>query len=56
MIAGVCSGLALYYGWDINLVRIVVVVFSFFVGTGVLAYLAAWVIIPETPYTLPSSV
>ena len=56
LIAGVCSGLALHYGWDINLVRILVAVFSFFFGTGILAYLAAWIIIPDSPYTLHSSV
>jgi len=56
MIAGVCSGIALHYNWDINLVRIVVAVFSLFFGIGILAYLAAWIIIPETPYPLPTSI
>jgi phage shock protein C len=54
MIAGVCAGFALHYGWDITVVRIVTAVIAFFsAGTGILAYLAAWVIIPEAPYALP---
>ena len=54
MIAGVCSGLALHYGWDISLVRVIAVVLALCTsGIGGLAYLAAWIIIPEEPYTLP---
>jgi phage shock protein PspC (stress-responsive transcriptional regulator) len=47
MVAGVCSGIAEYYGIDANLVRLGFVVASFFGFIGVLAYLAAWVILPE---------
>ncbi len=55
MIAGVCAGFAQHYGWDLNLVRVVTALVSFFSGgTGVLAYLIAWVIIPEAPYALPA--
>ena len=53
MIAGVCSGFALHYGWDINLVRIITALFIILTGVGALAYIAAWVIIPEAPYALP---
>jgi phage shock protein C len=55
MIAGVCAGFALHYGWDLNLVRILTVVIAFFSGgLGLVAYLAAWVIIPEAPNALPA--
>jgi phage shock protein C len=54
MIAGVCSGLALHYGWDLNLVRILTVLIIVFTGVGALVYLAAWIIIPESPYALPA--
>src|SRR5712671_3659083 len=55
MIAGVCAGFALHYGWDLNLVRILTVVIAFFSGgLGLVAYLAAWVIIPEAPNVLPA--
>lgn len=47
MIAGVCAGVAEYFGIDANLVRLVLVVLTFFGGTGVLFYLAAWMVIPE---------
>jgi phage shock protein C len=55
MIAGVCSGLALHYGWDLSLVRVVCALMILLTGVGLFAYLAAWIIIPEAPYTLPDS-
>jgi phage shock protein C len=55
MIAGVCAGFALHYGWDVTVVRILTAVIAFCsAGFGILAYLAAWVIIPEAPYALPA--
>ncbi len=57
MIAGVCSGVATYYGWDLPTVRIVFTVFTCLTtGMGILVYLAAWVLIPEAPYALAASV
>jgi phage shock protein C len=53
MIAGVCAGFAQHYGWDLNLVRIITVLIVVMTGVGALAYLAAWVIIPEALYALP---
>ena len=48
MLAGVCAGVADYFGVDATLVRVIVSVVSVITGgAGVLAYLAAWVIIPE---------
>jgi phage shock protein PspC (stress-responsive transcriptional regulator) len=48
MLAGVCAGVADYFGVDVTLVRVIVSVVSVITGgAGVLAYLAAWVIIPE---------
>lgn len=49
-IAGVCAGLANYFDIDVVLVRAAWVVFSIVPGAvigGVLAYLAAWLLIPE---------
>ena len=49
-IAGVCAGLAEYFEVDVVLVRAAWVVFSIVPGAvigGVLAYLAAWLLIPE---------
>ncbi|CAN5689861.1 hypothetical protein BH10ACI4_BH10ACI4_38230 [soil metagenome] len=53
VIAGVCSGLALHYGWDITVVRLILVLCVLFALTGVLAYVIAWIVIPEAPYALP---
>jgi phage shock protein C len=53
MIAGVCSGFALHYGWDLSVVRVVTALSIFFTGVGLFVYLAAWIIIPEAPYALP---
>lgn len=48
MVAGVCSGVAAYLGLDPTLVRIVTAVaavFSF--GTVAVAYVVAWLLLPE---------
>jgi len=48
MLAGVCAGVAGYFGLDVTLVRVITAVVCIITaGAGVLAYLAAWVIIPE---------
>jgi phage shock protein PspC (stress-responsive transcriptional regulator) len=54
MIAGVCAGFALHYGWDLNLVRIITAFIALFTGIGAIAYLIAWVVIPEAPEALPA--
>ena len=54
MIAGVCAGFALHYGWDLNLVRIITALLIILTGVGALAYIIAWVVIPEEPYPLPT--
>jgi phage shock protein C len=55
MIGGVCAAFALQYGWELSLVRIITAVIAIVTsGVGGLAYLAAWVIIPEAPYELSS--
>jgi phage shock protein C len=47
MVAGVCAGLAAYFGIDVNLVRLGFAVFTIFWGLGALIYLIAWAVIPE---------
>jgi phage shock protein PspC (stress-responsive transcriptional regulator) len=46
MVAGVCAGLAAYFGVDVNLVRLGFGVFTVFYGLGVLVYFVAWAILP----------
>jgi phage shock protein PspC (stress-responsive transcriptional regulator) len=55
-VAGVCAGIANYFDVDVVLVRAAWVVFSIVPGAvigGVLAYIAAWLIIPEPEGTEP---
>jgi phage shock protein C len=48
MVAGVCAGVAEYFGVDVTLVRVIVAVLAIITGgAGILAYLVAWAIIPE---------
>ena len=47
MRAGVCTGLAAYFGIDVNLVRLAFGVLTVFYGLGILAYLIAWAVLPE---------
>jgi len=47
MAAGVCAGLAAYFGVDVNLVRLGFGVLTVFYGLGILVYLIAWTILPE---------
>lgn len=49
MLCGVCAGIADYYKIDPTLVRLVWAVASCFVFAGVIAYIAAAIIIPEEP-------
>ncbi len=48
-VAGVCAAFARSYGWDLNLVRLALVLLVFFGGGGVLAYVICWIVIPEEP-------
>ncbi len=47
VVAGVCAGLATYFGVDPTLVRLAFALVTVFGGLGVLIYLCAWVVIPE---------
>jgi phage shock protein PspC (stress-responsive transcriptional regulator) len=48
MVAGVCAGIAEYFGVDVTLVRILTAVIVIFGGTGLLLYVAAWLIMPDS--------
>ena len=49
VIAGVAGGIARHLGVDPVLVRLATVALALAAGSGILAYLIAWVIIPEAP-------
>jgi len=49
MVCGVCAGIAEYYNIDPTLVRVVWAIASCFAFAGVIAYVAAAIIIPVKP-------
>ena len=55
-IAGVCAGFAEYFDLDVILVRLVWLFVVLVGGTGLLAYVIAWIVMPEEPLRLPAPV
>jgi phage shock protein C len=51
-IAGVCLGFSEYFDVDATLVRVVWLITAFMTGFGFLAYLIAWIVMPEEPLLL----
>jgi phage shock protein C len=49
MIAGVCGGLGEYFNIDPVIVRLIFVALLVGAGSGFLAYLVLWVVVPEAP-------
>ena len=49
MIAGVCAGIAEYFGWEITLFRVVFVLVSILsvAFPGILVYLILWLVMPR---------
>ncbi|TVR25151.1 MAG: PspC domain-containing protein [Ilumatobacter sp.] len=47
VIAGVAAGLGRYFGVDPVVVRIAFVVLAVFGGSGIVAYIVGWLVIPE---------
>ena len=48
-IAGVCAGLADYFDMDPTIIRLVWVLFLICGGTGLLAYIILWIVLPLAP-------
>jgi phage shock protein C len=55
-VAGVCLGMAEYFGLDVTIVRLVWLITALMTGIGFLAYVIAWIVIPDEPYKLPANV
>jgi phage shock protein PspC (stress-responsive transcriptional regulator) len=49
MIAGVCAGIAEYFGWEVTLFRVVFVLVSILsvAFPGILVYLVLWLVMPR---------
>jgi phage shock protein PspC (stress-responsive transcriptional regulator) len=50
--AGVCGGIAEYLNVDPIIIRIIWLLLSLAYGVGVLAYIIAWILIPQNPYSI----
>jgi len=50
-IAGVCGGFAEYLELDPTLVRLLWLFTALFIGWGFLAYVIAWIVMPDAPAT-----
>jgi phage shock protein C len=49
ILGGVCGGIAEYFDVDPTIIRLVWILFIFGFGSGILAYIIAWIIIPRNP-------
>lgn len=56
MFAGVCAGIAEYYGLDSTLVRLAFVLLTLAYGGGLVAYIVCAIIVPERPIGYEDSV
>ncbi|NDP19883.1 MAG: PspC domain-containing protein [Paludibacter sp.] len=47
-LAGVCAGIAEYFGWDITLVRVLYALLTIFSAgfPGIILYIVMWIIMP----------
>jgi phage shock protein C len=48
-LAGVCGGLAQYFNFDATLVRVLFVLLAVLGGSGLVLYVAMWIIVPKEP-------
>lgn len=47
-VAGVCAGIAEYFGWDVTIVRIVYLLATVFTAfSGCIVYLILWFVMPK---------
>ncbi len=54
MLAGVCAGVAQHFGWDVTPVRLIVLVVVLCgFGSPLIAYIVAWIVIPNEPLGVP---
>lgn len=49
VVAGVCAGLAEYFGLDTTLVRVITALLLIFGGVGLWVYIVLWIVIPSAP-------
>ncbi|MDH5598934.1 MAG: PspC domain-containing protein, partial [Cyclobacteriaceae bacterium] len=47
VLSGVSGGIAVYFGIEATIIRLLFVIFTFIGGTGIIAYIILWIILPE---------
>ena len=47
MVGGVCAGIGAYSGLDVTMIRVIWAVVALMGGAGILAYIVAWILIPD---------
>lgn len=47
IVAGVCVGLSEYLNLDVNVIRLFTIILSWMGGVGIIAYIAAAILLPE---------
>lgn len=52
IIAGVCGGLAEFFGLDVSLIRIATLLLILFGGLSVWVYIILWLVVPKAPQRL----
>ncbi len=52
VIAGICGGLAGYFDVDPIIVRLITLILVLSAGAGLIAYIIAWIVVPEEPDNL----
>lgn len=52
IIAGVCGGVAEFFGLDVSLIRIATLILILFGGLSLWVYIILWIIIPKAPASL----
>lgn len=52
LVAGVCGGVAQFFGLDTTLVRLVTLLLIFFGGLSIWVYIILWLIVPKAPKQL----
>jgi phage shock protein C len=48
-LAGVCGGLAEYFNLDPTLIRVLFIILAVLGGSGLILYIALWIIVPKQP-------
>jgi phage shock protein C len=54
MVAGVCGGLAEYLNVDATLIRVIFLLLAVFGGSGLVIYLAMWILVPDASKRPPT--